>query len=534
MLKALLKKQFKELGLFYFQSKKGGQKRSKAAVTGMIILFIFLGICMMAAFFGMGELFAVSFLGNGYDWLYFAMVGLISVLFGIVGEIFMTYSMLYRAKDNELLLSMPIPPAKILFARMASIYLTGLIFVCIVMVPMILCYWIHADMTLLSVILPVLMILVVGFIVLALTCVLGFVVALIGSRVHNKSVITVLISLLLMGVYYVCYFRMNSILTSLAAHADEIRNVLGARFNPFYLIGSGCTGNLLDFFLTAVLAAALFGLVYWILSRSFIRLITTKTGEKKVAFKGAEAKKGSAEQALLKRELKHFVSSPAYMLNTGLGLIILIALAVLALVKKAELTGLQEALKAAGPVVAGAVPIILAAVIMLILSMNAFTAPSVSLEGKCLWIVRTMPVSAQKILNAKLRMHVLLNEGPLMIAVVGIGSAAGLEPLAILCAALAASVFNAFCAVFGLMLNLLKPNFDWTNETIPVKQGVSVIIHMFGGWLIAAGLNGLYFLTGKFIGAEVHLLLETAVLAAASILLYRWINTKGTALFDTF
>ena len=51
MLKALLKKQFKELGLFYFQSKKGGQKRSKAAVTGMIILFIFLGICMMAAFF---------------------------------------------------------------------------------------------------------------------------------------------------------------------------------------------------------------------------------------------------------------------------------------------------------------------------------------------------------------------------------------------------------------------------------------------------------------------------------------------------
>ena len=45
----------------------------------------------------------------GLGWLYFAMMGLIAVLLGAFGSVFTTYSTLYLAKDNDLLLSLPIP-----------------------------------------------------------------------------------------------------------------------------------------------------------------------------------------------------------------------------------------------------------------------------------------------------------------------------------------------------------------------------------------------------------------------------------------
>ena len=45
------------------------------------------------------------------DWLYFALMGLLIFLITFVGSVFMTYQVLYDSKDNNLLLSMPIPSA---------------------------------------------------------------------------------------------------------------------------------------------------------------------------------------------------------------------------------------------------------------------------------------------------------------------------------------------------------------------------------------------------------------------------------------
>lgn len=60
------------------------------------------------------------------DWLYFALMGLLAILLGSFGSVFNTYSGLYLAKDNDLLLSMPIPVNAIMGARLLSVYLLGL------------------------------------------------------------------------------------------------------------------------------------------------------------------------------------------------------------------------------------------------------------------------------------------------------------------------------------------------------------------------------------------------------------------------
>ena len=67
-------------------------------------------------------------LSAGLGWLYFALAGILAVVLAVVGSVFLTQATLYEAKDNELLLSLPIPPSKILLARMLSLYVQNFLF----------------------------------------------------------------------------------------------------------------------------------------------------------------------------------------------------------------------------------------------------------------------------------------------------------------------------------------------------------------------------------------------------------------------
>lgn len=62
------------------------------------------------------------------DWMYFALMGFTSVFLGAFGSVFNTFSSLYLSKDNDLLLSMPIPVNAIMVSRLLSVYLMGLMY----------------------------------------------------------------------------------------------------------------------------------------------------------------------------------------------------------------------------------------------------------------------------------------------------------------------------------------------------------------------------------------------------------------------
>ena len=81
----------------------------------------------------------------GLDWLYFALMGGIAMLLGAFGSIFNTYAGLYLAKDNDLLLSLPIPVRSIILSRLLSVYLMGLLYSGVVTIPAAIVYLIKRD-----------------------------------------------------------------------------------------------------------------------------------------------------------------------------------------------------------------------------------------------------------------------------------------------------------------------------------------------------------------------------------------------------
>lgn len=110
MLKLLVKKQLTEIFRAYLYDAKKNRARSKAATVGYIIFFILLMVGVIGGMFTLLSLAMCQDMAKvGMSWFYFAIMGLMAILLGAFGSVFTTYSSLYLPKDNDQLLSLPIP-----------------------------------------------------------------------------------------------------------------------------------------------------------------------------------------------------------------------------------------------------------------------------------------------------------------------------------------------------------------------------------------------------------------------------------------
>ena len=307
MLKILVKKQLTEIFRSYFYNPKTNKARSKGAVAGYIILF---AVVMAGLLGGMFTMMSLGLCGPlvsaGMGWLYFALMSLLAVLLGAFGSVFNTYSGLYLAKDNDLLLSMPIPVNTLMASRLLSVYLMGLMYSGVVILPAVIVYWVVAPVTAGVILGGVLLLALLSVFVLTLSCALGWVVAKISLKLKNKSFITMLVSLVFIGVYYFFIFRAQTFIEELvgnaAAYGDSIK---GAAY-PLYLLGQAGTGDGLAMAIVSAAVLALFAVMWALIARSFLRLATSTGRTERRAYREKAAARRSVPAALLGKELARF------------------------------------------------------------------------------------------------------------------------------------------------------------------------------------------------------------------------------------
>ena len=532
MWKALLKKQFMELLTLYFPKSKLGKKRSAGAVAGFIILFVFILLSLGASFYAAADMLASAMLPMGLSWLYFALIGSLSVFLGIFGGVFSTYASLYLAKDNDLLLSLPIPPRRILLVRMIAVYAAGLIYSAVAWIPAVICY-LQFDASMPAAVFSLLLTFVNAFLVLVLSCLLGWAVAAVSSRLKRKNIITVILSLGFLAVYFFATSRMNQMLTGLTQNADKLGEAVRGKLWPLYQLGLAASGKAVPMLCWCCLVLALSLITYWLLSRSFIRIVTANRGTKKAVYHAGPSKASGLDAALLRKEMKRFLGSPVYMLNCGMGILMILLCAVMLLVKAASIREtLNLFLRSAPPLVKSILPAAGVMVVCALSGLAPITAPSVSLEGKSLWLLQSLPAPAWSVLRAKERLHLLLVMPPIVLCCLALAFVLEADAVSCLLMLLCAAAFSALLADIGLMMNLLKPNFTWTNENVPVKQGLPVVVCIFGGWLLSMLCMGLSALITSFADARLGLAAEAVVLAVLLLLLQRWLRTKGCRIFE--
>ena len=164
-------------------------------------------------------------------------------------------------------------------------------------------------------------------------------------------------------------------------------------------------------------------------------------------------------------------------------------------------------------------------------AMNFMVVPSVSLEGKNLWQLQSLPVKPWQVLRAKLAVQLTLTGIPALFCVVCFAVVYPCSPVQLVLMLAEAALYVALTDCFGLVLGLKMPNLTWTNELAPIKQSFSVFAAILGGWIYALAVGGGYFLLRRWLGAELYLALAVLVTAALTALCYAWLRGKGSRTF---
>ena len=527
MFRVLLKKQLMELAETYTPKKQRGKgRRSIGFLRLYVFLFVMLG-------FSLGTmLWDICAVLNevGLDWFYFLIVMTLALAIGVVGSVFSAYSTIYRAKDNETLLAMPIPTGALLASRMAAVLFTGLVFELIVFLPGCVVYFAHAGVSFAALAGSLLGVISVSLICLSLTCFFGWVVALISVHTRNKSFITVLVSLLLIAAYYLVYFRIAEFLNEIALNAVTLSEKVSAKAAIVKLFAQSFIGNAQGITLLLALALVLTALTVEILYRSFDRIVTTEKGRKRAVYKQTAAKSSGSGRALMRKELRHFTQNPAYILNCGLGLFFMLGLTVYALIKFSSLRetigGYLPALSDPENGMYSIYRLICAApglIMALFGAMCPISAPSISLEGQSMWLLRSLPVSAKRVLSAKQAFHLAFVLPLSLIATAVLSALIGLEAGDWAANLIFVAAYQLAISALGLVLGLKRPSFDWTDESVPVKRGMAISITLLAGMALPSVMAiAVLLLGGKFDLTPYLWIVPLAIALWLNALLYRW------------
>lgn len=503
------------------------RKRSPLQTLGFAALMLYAVGFFGFSFFTTFSSLAGPFAAAGLSWLYFAFAGLISVALMFVGSVFTAKSQLYEAKDNDLLLSMPILPRDILLSRLFLLLVLNLLMGLMTGAPAIAAWFLTNGFSLPLLLRALLVFFVLlPLLVLMLTALFGWLLHLASARVRNQSMLTVVLSLCFLALYFFIYSQMNTWLFAIASDPSGLARSLGGAA-PLVWLGRGVAeGDAASLLKLALGVAAVFAAGFALLSKSFIRTATDRRGAAKIQYVEKKTDALTPRRALLLRELRHLWKSPGYLLNSGFGAILAPAAAVALLIKRDALLVLME-----NPDLAPLLPVGLVLGLCFIAASTCLTAPSVSLEGKSLWLLQSLPVTPQEALGAKLRLHLLISLPAIGLTSLVFALVAKPAPLLFALMLLVPAAFAAFSGLIGLFENLRHPNFDWTNETQAVKSSGSVLFSMLLCWGLLIPPAIVLAAFGSGLAPEILLGAYLALLCVLDLLLYRRLMRRGAEIF---
>jgi ABC-2 type transport system permease protein len=373
------------------------------------------------------------------------------------------------------------------------------------------------------------MVLALPFFSTAISGLFGWLLALIAARLRGNAPLTVLFSVVFLGLYMFYFSQANIYIQRLVLNGQAIAGALGSIVLLYWIGNAIVRLNSVHLIFSLLILLLPFALMYCLLSARFIRIATAKRGAVRVKYEMKAMRRSTRPSALFKRELKRFLSSPAYMLNSGLGILFIIAAAGALAVKKAAILALITQLGASGEQLV----VIAVFALCLLTSTVMLTASSVSLEGKTLWAIRALPVPTRDILGAKLRLHIYMTAPAVVPASAALTYLLGPRVFDSLILLMAPVFFVMLSANIGLICNLYNVNLNWTNETQVIKQGISVLLAMLIS-SAAAFVPGLLYLLVPALSA--HTLPFMAAYTISLLVGWRlsrsWIMTKGAEKFE--
>ena len=359
--------------------------------------------------------------------------------------------------------------------------------------------------------------------------ILAVFISYFATKFKHKNLVTIVGATAVTLLILIGSFNMNSIIESFMMNSASIMEGIGKIYLPVTFFTNALRDtNLIElgkFIIISIIPFIVFVLVF---SKLFGK-INARLGEnyKNANYKMKSLKSSSVTKALLQKEIKRYFSTPIYVLNTGVGMIIIVAASVATLFVDGQTLTMYMDM----PYVAELMPLNALLVLVFGIGISCTTTSSISLEGKNLWIVKSLPTREMDIFKGKIFLNLLITIPLGIVANIIFFIGLKFSFVALLWNLAFTIVFSLLTSIVGLVINLYLPKLDWASPTVVVKQSAAVLIEMLFTFA-AIGLPIGAFLLFNITNINMFLSIILAILIILLIISYCILNTVGIKKFN--
>ncbi len=459
------------------------------------------------------------------------LIGMIaaSIIILMTG-LYQTQSYLFSAKDMDMLLSFPVPKWSIMLSKISTLYIENLIFSAIVIIPAGAIYNYFSNCSFIFWIFYIIGFLLIPLFPLIIATIVGYLLGLISSKFKFKNLAVIISSLLVILLTFIISFNIDNFLMDIVNSIKSIQELYFKIYFPAeYFYKAFINYSILDLIIFALLSILPFIIFIAILSKFYLGIITQLNSSRKSSnYEHKSLKSSSKTIAIYKKELGRYFSSPIYVLNTGIGVLMLIILAIASLFLDTSTMAEILSIPGAEGMISQAV---LAAMFFMIM-LTATSASSISLEGMNLWILKSSPIEIWDVFKAKIYVNLTIILPLTYISIAIFSISLGYTLPMIIITLLATTSAALFTSIFGLTVNLLFPKLDFTSDVQVVKQSLSTMISIFGGMIITGVLTMLYVVKlNEILTFEIYVLLVSVVLIIVTLCCIMFLNKRGKEIF---
>lgn len=501
-----------------------GRGKKKKAVSGFGAVLLIAGLGMYIS--GIYSSLLVSVLAPvGMEGMVFIFMGLAALITGLMFTAFGASGTLYGGKDNDLMLSLPVSSTQLVAARVAAIYLENLLLSFFMLVPAgVACavmassgtgrtvdFWLRLVSA--ALLLPLLD--------TALSVLVGAVIAWLGAKMKHRALgQNLIMAVYMVGVFWFA-FRINGMVEHLSVYAADVKASMGWAA-PAVWMGDGIMGDWMALGKFALVCVIPCVLVVYGLGKCYRKAVTSfRAASARSDYKLSAQRSSGVFRALVAKEAKRFFGTPVYFWNCGIGLLMMVGLSVFALIKKADLMAAMAAPELSMLLLPGA-----CAVMGFCLSTSPICAPSVSMEGKQLWLLRESPVSERLLIGIKTGFQLALALPCILISAACLCLALNLDALQTLTLVAFAVVFEVGDACFGSLVGLNFARTDLDDTSI-LKRSLLSFLSVFAPMALLGLLGVAAWLIWTRAGMAVAVGTVFALTAAFALACWILLRAKG-------
>ena len=518
-----------DMNIFKIRQKKDNNKNS-------FMLPLFLSFVFMFAIWSNANMIFEKLAPMNLQVLVIPLVVFGTSIMVIVEGVYKTGSLLFNCKDDQLLLSLPIKRSTVLFVRIFKFYLFELMFNALFIIPLIVAYLRWADCLKWTFFLTsFVMLIMLPIIPVIISCIVGVITSSISSRFKFKNFTQILVSFVIILGVFLLSMNIDSFIEKIALHATSINDFIIKLYYPAGVYAKLVTDfNIVDLLIFILINIGLFGITILVLSKFYFKInsrLKNVSSSKTIKIDNLVIKSRSKTVSLIRKELNTFFKTPVFIVNAGFSIVLFIIVVIGLCIKYNDVFDLLKSIMPL-KVLDSYLSIFIFILISFTAFMTSITNSVISLEGKNINILKSLPINTKTILMSKVYAALSITTIPLIIGDIILFIRFKLSIIEMILL-LAFSILIPLLSHFiGLIMNLKYPKLDFENSSEVVKQSTSSFLSVMIGMLLLIGSVLLISKLIELINPVPLLLIFFGLYIILDIILYLYLIKVSVKRFD--